>query len=206
MISKKLAEVQAVIEQPNFDSRNPHFKSQFASLAECNRVVLDAVRKVGECAFFQRPRMADDMTWLVDTVFVADGSEAVLASVPFNRDANPQKMGSGITYARRYSLCAAFCLVAEEDDDANVASEPKQVQKTGYARVEKAPSFMELCKKATDEFFGGDMDKFQAHLKETMGMDPRGQFDKSRLEEGKALVEIMLKTGTANVSQTEMEF
>jgi ERF superfamily len=34
----------------------------------------------------------------------------------------PQGMGSALTYARRYSLCAVLNLVADEDDDAKAAS------------------------------------------------------------------------------------
>jgi hypothetical protein len=37
--------------------------------------------------------------------------------------ANPQKIGSAITYARRYGL-AAICGIAQDDDDANGASAP----------------------------------------------------------------------------------
>jgi ERF superfamily len=36
-------------------------------------------------------------------------------------DATAQEMGSAITYARRYGVTLACCLVADEDDDANIA-------------------------------------------------------------------------------------
>ena len=37
---------------------------------------------------------------------------------------DPQSMGSAITYARRYGLCAILGIVADEDDDANTATKP----------------------------------------------------------------------------------
>ena len=41
-----------------------------------------------------------------------------------SRDANdPQKMGSAITYAKRYGLQAMFGIPADEDDDGNKANE-----------------------------------------------------------------------------------
>ena len=204
-VYEKLAEVQRVIEQPAFDSSNPHFKSRFASLSECNRVVMEAVRKVGGCACYQKPVRAGE-EWQVDTVFCADGEAAILASVPFIRDANPQKMGSGITYARRYSLCAAFCLVAEEDDDGNAAAEPKRKPK-GYAAVKKSePTFMDLCNQVVEKLCDGDMDGFQRHLKQSLGMDPDKPFDKSRMDEGRELMKVMLTAGTVAVSQQEMDF
>jgi hypothetical protein len=39
-----------------------------------------------------------------------------------------QKMGSAITYARRYSLSAICGIAADEDDDANAASVPSKPQ------------------------------------------------------------------------------
>ena len=45
-------------------------------------------------------------------------------SVPLPELQDPQKMGSAITYYRRYSLQSLFLLRAE-DDDANVASSNK---------------------------------------------------------------------------------
>ena len=41
---------------------------------------------------------------------------------PLKRVDNPQQMGSLVTYARRYALCAALNLVAEEDDDGGAAA------------------------------------------------------------------------------------
>ena len=41
---------------------------------------------------------------------------------PLKRVDNPQQMGSLVTYARRYALCAALNLVAEDDDDGGAAA------------------------------------------------------------------------------------
>ena len=119
---EKLAQVHAAIKQPVKDSVNPHFNSTFASLNECNRVVSDAVKSVGECDYWQRAVYnADAGCWEMQTVFQADGVIEVLSSHPFRDDANPQKAASASTYARRYSLLSAFNLAAE-DDDGNEAA------------------------------------------------------------------------------------
>lgn len=121
---EKLAQVHAAMRQPTKDSVNPHFNSTFASLNECNRVVSDAVRSVGDCDYWQRAAYnAEARCWEMQTVFAADGAEEVLSAHPFRDDANPQKAASASTYARRYSLCSAFNLAAE-DDDGNQASRP----------------------------------------------------------------------------------
>ncbi|MEH2393859.1 MAG: ERF family protein [Nostoc sp.] len=36
---------------------------------------------------------------------------------------DPQKIGSALTYARRYSLCAILSVAADEDNDGNVAGQ-----------------------------------------------------------------------------------
>lgn len=123
-IYEKLAQVHAAIKQPVKDSLNPHFNSSFASLNECNRVVSDAVREVGECDYWQRGVYnSDAKCWEMQTVFSADNQEIVLSSHPYNQDSNPQKAASASTYARRYSMVSAFNLAAE-DDDGNQAARP----------------------------------------------------------------------------------
>lgn len=121
----KLAAVHAAIRQPVKDSKNPHFNSSFASLNECSRVVLDAVREVGECDYWQRAVFNEPAKcWEMQTVFAADGKEAVLSSFPFRDDGNPQHAASASTYARRYSLSSAFNLAAEDDDGNQAAQQP----------------------------------------------------------------------------------
>ena len=47
--------------------------------------------------------------------------------LPLPNNPDPQKVGSAITYMRRYSLCAALGIVADDDDDGAAAKEkPKQ--------------------------------------------------------------------------------
>ena len=122
---EKLERVHAAVSQPIKDSVNPHFNSKFASLNECNRVVSEAVRKVGDCDYWQRAVYnTDAKCWEMQTIFQADGQVEVLSSHPFKEDANPQKAASASTYARRYSLLSAFNLAAE-DDDGNEAAKPQ---------------------------------------------------------------------------------
>lgn len=61
---------------------------------------------------------------------VSDGEKEIIKSViPLPDLQDPQKMGSAITYYRRYALQSLFLLRAE-DDDANNASKPANSFKT----------------------------------------------------------------------------
>ena len=55
-----------------------------------------------------------------------ESGESVTGRTPIltKDNTDPQKMGSGITYAKRYGLQSAFGLPSE-DDDGNSASMPK---------------------------------------------------------------------------------
>lgn len=197
---KKLAEVQAVIEQPKFDSTNPHFKSKFASLSECNRVVMDAIRKVGGCAVYQKSCVAEGHG-MVSTVFCADGEMVELSHVPYSLDSNPQKQGSGITYARRYSLCSAFCLVADEDDDGNAASAParksqpkRQKKEVGKKDMER---FIDLREKVRVKLMdGGTTHEVDTWLGTLFGTTDEGKLDVAKMPQ---MLEVMEQSLTAGV-------
>ena len=160
-LSEKLAQVHSAIRQPTKDSINPHFNSAFASLNECNRVVAEAVREVGDCDYWQRAVFNSDAgCWEMQTIFAADGQEIVLSSHPFRDDANPQKCASASTYARRYSLLSAFNLAAE-DDDGNTASRPSPTA----SGTEAAKRRMWAAIKAYAQKTGDDPNSIIAELK-----------------------------------------
>ena len=50
--------------------------------------------------------------------------------LPLPANPDPQKVGSAITYMRRYSLCAALGIVADDDDDGAAAKEKAKQDNT----------------------------------------------------------------------------
>jgi hypothetical protein len=108
-------------------AENPFFKSKYVELKtvlqEAKRVCLD-----NNFIFYQYPEVINDKPVLTTILKHADGTE-IKGSVPIAaKDPNdPQKIGGGITYMRRYSLTAILG-IEEEDDDANSAAEPKHEQ------------------------------------------------------------------------------
>ncbi len=65
-----------------------------------------------------------------------NGKDKVESSVLLPEEKDAQKMGSIITYFRRYSLQSLLALQAE-DDDANSASQPQTTQKKNPVRKAK---------------------------------------------------------------------
>ena len=58
----------------------------------------------------------------MSTTILHSSGEWVATDYPLARDGNPQKQGSAVTYARRYSLMAALGLTGVDDDDDGQAA------------------------------------------------------------------------------------
>jgi hypothetical protein len=102
------------------DKTNPAFRSKYADLGACIDAVEAALLDNG-IAFIQET--FEDATGVtVETVFLHESGESLRCGklhVPASKQ-DPQGYGSALTYARRYSLCAA-CGIAPEDDDGEAA-------------------------------------------------------------------------------------
>jgi len=112
------------------DHTNPAFKSKYADLGSCIDAVEPALLANG-IALIQET-FEDSTGVTVQTVLLHESGEAIHCGklhVPASKQ-DPQGYGSALTYARRYSLCAA-CGIAPEDDDGNAASKQKPVEVKG---------------------------------------------------------------------------
>lgn len=119
------------------DGKNPHFKSDYVTLNEVLAKVKKPLNDLG-ILIIQKPASDGLTTMLIDK---EDGSN-VECFLPFVEASTAQKIGSNITYNRRYSLVSLLAL-DDEDDDGEKASETKK---------SKAPA------KNTDEVINFDED------------------------------------------------
>lgn len=94
--------------------------ADFANVVEVARVVL---HKHG-LAFTQIPVLKDG-AFILNTHILHTSGEAIMGEWPLQNDASPQEMGSALTYAKRYSLCAMLGIVADEDDDGQAGNDTK---------------------------------------------------------------------------------
>lgn len=120
-LASAFAKAQAAIEKAAADKNNPHFRSKYADLGS----VVDAIKPALEdngLSFVQISHDAEGAAKIETIVMHASGEwlSCGVVSVPVNKN-DAQGFGSAMTYARRYSLQAAFG-VAPEDDDGNAAA------------------------------------------------------------------------------------
>jgi len=118
-LAAALAAAQVELRNPVRRAQNPHFKSRFADLPTC----LDSIRPVLAAhgiALVQIPSWADGV--LSVTTLLLHGQERLEGILSCSSAGDPQKIGSAITYLRRYALCAMAGVTGDDDDDGEQAS------------------------------------------------------------------------------------
>lgn len=142
------------------------YKYRYADLASVRDAVTPSLAKNG-LAIVQTFRPNGGVHQYVDTLLVHSSGESISSSYQIPATGKQQEIGSAITYARRYSLCAILGVVAEDDDDGNAADQ-KQV-KVEQTVSTQAAGKLENIAKAEDVFPLVDQDGVITNYK--LGMD-----------------------------------
>ena len=140
-LAKALAAAQGALESAKRDKKNDHFNFKYADLAACLEVCREPLSKNG-LAVIQIPSHYYSATKKINVATMLchssgqyiKGELEIIVTKP-----DAQGIGSAITYARRYSLCAMVG-IAQDDDDANASCgiEPKQQQQPKQQQPAKA--------------------------------------------------------------------
>lgn len=130
-LTEALAAFQADLPRVDLDATNPHFKSKYASLGSVTKAVIPKLTEHGFA--FSVGSFVENGLLVVDAHLLHESGESRSLQFPIV-DTNPQKIGSALSYARRYALSALTGVVADEDDDGNAASQ----QTVGERRIEQA--------------------------------------------------------------------
>ena len=125
-LAAALAAAQGEILPAPKDADNPYFRSKYASLPAVREAMREAFAKHG-LSVIQMPEVDAGRICLHTLLLHSSGQTLDCGTLSAEIDlTNCQKMGSAITYFRRYSLAAISQTVADdsEDDDGNAASQP----------------------------------------------------------------------------------
>ena len=129
----KILKIQSEIGALSKTETNPFFKSKYFDINSLIAQLMPLLEKYGltviqplsVIGFIKGEGMSIESTKGALRTIVYDGDkEIVNQAIPLPDVQDPQKMGSAITYYRRYALQSLFLLQAE-DDDANHASAKK---------------------------------------------------------------------------------
>ena len=114
------------MQNPPMTSENPHFHSKFSSLKDCVNTIRPILAKHG-IAVTQMVQNDEAGNRVVTRLIHKSGEYIEDGGVPLTNTNDPQKMGSSLTYARRYGLLSITGSVGDPDDDGNKASEVEPV-------------------------------------------------------------------------------
>ena len=125
-ISSALITTQAALTEAKYDSKNPHFKSDYASLEAFLKIARPELAKNGLAV--TQGVGGDKDSMVLQTTLMHRSGEFVTYEMPLLlTKQDMQGLGSAVTYARRYSLSALLGM-GSEDDDGNHASAPQKQQ------------------------------------------------------------------------------
>jgi len=120
-IAAALSKAQGELKNAKRDKINPFFKSKYADLPALWNASRSVLAKYGLSIVQGAP--ADEKSIIIETLLMHESGEWIESQLTLHAEKpTPQSMGSAITYGRRYSLAAMLGLVADEDDDGNIAS------------------------------------------------------------------------------------
>jgi len=147
LISTALLKAQSEMSNPKKGATNPFFKSKYADLNSIREAVIPILNANGISVL--QPIVHIDGKNFVKTILLHESGENLesLTEIIYNKINDAQAQGSGISYARRYSLQSFVC-VGADDDDGQKAVQPKSAAtkeimekaKTAKATIEQIKS------------------------------------------------------------------
>lgn len=156
-IYQKLAEVKAKIGKLTKDTANPFFKSKYADINQLIEMTDPVLMDAGLIAI--QPIIDGYLTTKIVDIETGESIDSSL-KLPDLNDA--QKIGSAITYFRRYTL-KSLLNIQEEDDDANKAA--------GNSTQKQATNTSTQNPVAKTDLYPGIKDKWDSAVKYIKGYD-----------------------------------
>jgi hypothetical protein len=137
---KALSNVKKEVGSLSKTETNPFFKSKYFDINSLIQQVDPLLEKYG--LLLLQPIENGNV---ISKIYHVETAESVSSSIILPNLTDPQKLGSAITYYRRYTLQSLLGLQAE-DDDANKASQPSKPQQS--VQAVKQPATEENLKNA----------------------------------------------------------
>lgn len=139
-IATALLKAQSEMSNPKKGSTNPFFKSKYADLNAIREAVIP-ILNANEIVVLQ-PIVHLENKNFVQTILLHSSGEKLesLTEIIYNKINDAQAQGSGISYARRYSLQSFVC-VGADDDDGQKAVQPKRNATTEILQKAKDGNF-----------------------------------------------------------------
>jgi hypothetical protein len=151
-LTKALAKAQAEYPIVAYDSANPHFKSKFASYAQCCDSLRGPLTKNGLSLPDFRPGLVGGQWIVIGTLRHSSGQWISGAAPLLMGKGDMQSFGAAMTYAKRtllMALCGGFS--GEADDDGNSLGEQQPQKKSEPKTDAKGLAYQQAAIQAINE-------------------------------------------------------
>ncbi len=182
-LAAALAKFQGSLEQPKMNSTvkvstrtGGSYNFKYADFATCKKAAQKALMENG----LSVTQLVEEDNSVMSVLLHSSGQWiASKIRIPAKDGSDAQAIGSAITYAKRYGYCAILGIVADDDDDANIAlgnqytksqNQPQQQKKAVQPKEKKVFEVSNLTNVAFFEWL--------AKLAETKKGDPTWTLEK----------------------------
>lgn len=164
---KAQSEMGAALKSAN----NPFFKSNYADLSAVQSAVYPPFHANG-FAIVQSGG-ADEFGQYIETSFIHQAARDMFTCRVYltHKQGDMQSLGSAITYARRYGLCAVSGVPLEDDDGNRAAGRAQPEQPKQPDVMDRAQKLSRFIERATAEQLSGMADKANAVIADLKGVD-----------------------------------
>ena len=161
-IATALLKAQSEMSNPKKGATNPFFKSKYADLNAIREAVIP-ILNANEIVVLQ-PIVHLDNKNFVQTILLHSSGEKLesLTEIIYNKQNDAQAQGSGISYARRYSLQSFVCVGSADDDGQKAVQNKPQATKEVMDKAKTANATIEAIK--TKYSVSSELEKYYLNL------------------------------------------
>ena len=161
-IATALLKAQSEMSNPKKGATNPFFKSKYADLNAIREAVIP-ILNANEIVVLQ-PIVHLDNKNFVQTILLHSSGEKLesLTEIIYNKQNDAQAQGSGISYARRYSLQSFVCVGADDDDGQKAVQNKPQATKEVMDKAKTANATIDAIK--TKYSVSSELEKYFINL------------------------------------------
>jgi len=145
-IATALLKAQSEMSNPKKGATNPFFKSKYADLNAIREAVIPTLNE--NDIIVLQPIVHIDGKNFVQTILMHSSGEKLesLTEIIYNKQNDAQAQGSGISYARRYSLQSFVCIGADDDDAQKAVQSKPNATKEVMDKAKQANATIEAVK------------------------------------------------------------
>ena len=189
-----LVKAQSQIKNAVKDSVNPHFKNRYADLESVWDAVRDALHK-NDLAVLQLTDIDASGAPVLITRVIHTSGEHVEGRYPLvcKDPTDAQKLGSSMSYARRYSLSAMLGVIQSDDDGNGASSQP--------AKPSPAPVAAKAPTNAMADLFAAHKLEYPKAVEELIGKPVKEWSENDKTNAREAIKKLQAGTAWAQITK-----